>query len=32
MMNNSEIMSVMELLQWKEVTTKRQRKNGTTEY
>ena len=29
MMNSSEIMSVMELLQWKEVTTKRQRKNGT---
>ena len=32
MMNNSEIMSVMELLQWKEVTTKRQRKNGTREF
>ena len=32
MMNSSEIMSVMELLQWKEVTTKRQRKNGTREF
>jgi len=31
-MNSSEIMSVMELLQWKEVTTKRQRKNGTREF
>ena len=29
MMNSSEIMSVMELLDIKEVTTKRQRKNGT---
>jgi len=29
MMNSSEIMSVMELLDIKEVTTKRQKKNGT---
>ena len=29
MMNSSEIMSMMEFLKWKEVTTKRQRKNGT---
>ena len=28
-MNSSEIMSMMEFLKWKEVTTKRQRKNGT---
>ena len=32
MMNSSEIMSVMELLDIKEVTTKRQRKNGTREF
>ena len=31
-MNSSEIMSVMELLDIKEVTTKRQRKNGTREF
>ena len=29
MMNSSEIMSMMEFLKWKEVSTKRQRKNGT---
>jgi len=29
MMNSSEIMSVMQLLGWKDVSTKRQRKNGT---
>ena len=29
MMNSSEIMSMMEFLKWKDVTTKRQRKNGT---
>ena len=28
-MNSSEIMSVMQLLGWKDVSTKRQRKNGT---
>ena len=28
-MNSSEIMSMMEFLKWKEVSTKRQRKNGT---
>ena len=32
MMNSSEIMSVMQLLDIKEVTTKRQRKNGTREF
>ena len=32
MMNSSEIMSVMELLNIKEVTTSRQRKNGTREF
>jgi len=29
MMNSSEIMSMMEFLKWKDVSTKRQRKNGT---
>ena len=29
MMNSSEITSVMQLLKWKDVSTKRQRKNGT---
>ena len=29
MMNSSEIMSVTQLLGWKDVSTKRQRKNGT---
>ena len=29
MMNSSEIMSMMEFLKWKDISTKRQRKNGT---
>ena len=32
MMNSSEIMSVTQLLGWKDVSTKRQRKNGTLIY
>ena len=28
-MNSSEIMSMMEFLKWKDISTKRQRKNGT---
>ena len=29
MMNSSEIMSMMEFLKWKDISTKRQRRNGT---
>ena len=29
MMNSSETMSMMEFLKWKDISTKRQRKNGT---
>ena len=29
MMNSSEIISMMEFLKWKDISTKRQRKNGT---